>query len=111
MSDNRRSIRIRTDARVDVASDTEVLLFHKIRDLGEGGMSVEFPTLEPLGTLVDLSISLPGFDATLECTGEVVRASEEPVRHLGIRFRDLTAEQADLLRRYLASRNGTGEGR
>lgn len=108
MSDNRKSIRILTDAVVDVASDREVLLFHKIRDLSEGGISLESPTLEPVGSLVDLSISFPGLRETLECTGEVVRLAETPVPYMGLRFLDLTDEQVTLLRNYLDRRAGRG---
>jgi hypothetical protein len=110
MSENRKSIRILTDAVVDVASGTEVVLFHKIRDLGEGGLSLEFPTLEPVGSLVDLSIALPALDGVLECSGEVVRAILAPMPVLGIRFTGLSDEQVALLRRFLATRSGKGEG-
>jgi hypothetical protein len=110
MSENRKSIRILTDAVVDVASDTEVVLFHKIRDLGEGGISLEFPTLEPVGSLVDLSISLPTLDRVLECSGEVVRSILSPMPVLGIRFTGLSEPQVALLRRFLAIRAGNGEG-
>lgn len=108
MSENRRSIRIRTEALVDVTADAEVLLFHRIRDLGEGGLSIDFPTLEPLGTELDLSLSLPGTDETLELVGVVVRASETPVRHLGIRFQGVTPLQQEALRRYLAGAGARG---
>jgi len=109
MSENRKSIRIQTDAVVDVAADDEVVLFHKIRDIGEGGISIEFPTLEPVGSLVDLSISLAGIDQTLECSGVVARAIAAPAPILGIRFTGLSAEQLALLRRFLATRAGGGE--
>jgi len=108
MGENRQSIRVRTGATVDVASDSEVVMFHRIRDIGEGGLSVEFPTLEPVGSEVDLSIGLAGSDETLECTGVVVRASEIPVRHLGIRFKDLTEAQGRILRRFLEAGRSTG---
>ncbi len=103
MSNNRRSIRITTDAVVDVAYEKEVVLFHKIRDISQGGICIEVSSLEPVGSLVDLSISFPGVDEGLECSGEVVRASEKPVRNVGIRFLDLTAEQKELLRVFLDS--------
>ena len=109
MSENRRSIRIRTEALVDVTADEEVLLFHKIRDLSEGGLCIEFPTLEPVGTELDLSLSLPGTDETLELVGVVVRATEVPVRHLGVRFLDTTPLQREALRRYL-DREPTARG-
>ncbi len=110
MGENRRSIRVRTGATVDVAADSEVLLFHRIRDIGEGGLCVEFPNLEPVGSEVDLSIGMAGSDETLECTGVVVRASDVPVRHLGIRFKELTEEQMAVLRRFLGAGKATADG-
>ena len=102
MAEQRRSIRIRPDARVDVVGDSEVLLFQRIRDLGEGGMSIEYPDAQALGDVLDLSLTLPTGE-TLDLVGEVVRVSRDPVCVLGIRFVGISEEQKETLRRYLES--------
>lgn len=99
MADNRGSPRIRTDALVDVAG-TDVLLFHRIRDLSVGGMSIESPVLEAVGTEVDLSINFPDLGEVLETRGVVVRTTESP-RVMGIRFVGLSRRDTALLQRYL----------
>ncbi|HOU54131.1 MAG TPA: PilZ domain-containing protein [Myxococcota bacterium] len=102
MAEKRRSMRIRPDARVDVVGDSEVLLFQRIRDLGEGGMSIEYPDAETLGDMLDLSLTLPTGES-LDLVGEVVRVSQDPVCVLGIRFVGISEEQKEILRRYLQS--------
>jgi len=100
MAEKRRSLRIRPDVRVDVVGDSEVLLFQRVRDLGEGGMSIEYPDPDALGTVLDLSLTLPSGE-TLDLVGEVVRLSQEPTCVMGIRFVGISEEQQQILRRYL----------
>lgn len=105
MAEKRRSLRIRPDARVDVVGDSEVLLFQRVRDLGEGGMSIEHPDPDALGTMLDLSLTLPSGD-TLDLVGEVVRLSPDPPCVMGIRFVGISEEQQEVLRRYLEAEIG-----
>lgn len=110
--DQRRSPRIQTDAVVDVAGK-DVLLFHRIRDISMGGICIECPTLEEVGTEVDLCINFPDLDEVIETKGVVVWAHEEPWRGMAIRFAELDEEQRSILRRYLGLRypdDGQGGG-
>ncbi len=110
--DQRRSPRIQTNALVDVAG-TDVLLFHRIRDISMGGICIECPTLEEVGTEVDLCINFPDLDEVIETRGVVVWAHEEPWRGMAIRFAELSEEHRSILRRYLGLRypgNGGGGG-
>ena len=100
MDENRDSPRIRTDALLDMAG-TDVLLFHKIRDISQGGISIEAPTLEPVGTEVELSINFPDLHEVLETKGIVVRHTDDSPRVMGIRFEGLTRAQEGILERYL----------
>jgi len=88
---------------VDVAG-TDVLLFHKIVDISAGGLCIQCPTVEKVGTEVDLCINFPDLDETIETRGRVVRASEEPSREMAIEFIELTGDQRSILRRYLSLR-------
>lgn len=109
--EQRKSPRIQTNALVDVAG-SDVLLFHKVRDISMGGVCIECPTLEEVGTEVDLCINFPDLDEVIETRGVVVWAHEEPRRGMAIRFVDLNEEQRAILRRYLGLRfpqGGAGE--
>ena len=79
--------RYEVDALANVTG-SEVLLYHRIKNLSLGGMCIETPVLEQLGTVVEVAISLPGGGAaTLQ--GEVCWVSSEPPTDMGIRFIDL----------------------
>ncbi len=106
--EQRKSPRIQTDALVDLAA-SNVLLFHRIRDISMGGICVDCPTLEEVGTEVDLCINFPDLDEVIETKGVVVWAHEEPRRGMAIRFVDLTEEQRSILRRYLGVRQSHEE--
>jgi len=103
MGEQRRSSRIRTNALVDVAG-TDVLLFHEIVDISGGGICIQCPTVEEVGTEVDLCINFPDLDESIETRGVVVWSHEEPRKGMAIKFLDLTEKQRAILRRYLGMR-------
>jgi hypothetical protein len=98
---HRRSVRIRTDARLDLAADDEVLLDHRIVNINLDGLAIDAPVLQPVGTVVELSIHFPDLGESVETAGEVVWVREAPTRLMGIRFRDLLRAERALLARYL----------
>ena len=102
-SAERRQPRIETDALVDVAG-TDVLLYHHIHNLSLGGLCIQSPTTEPVGTRVSLSINFPDLHTTLDVEGEVVWANNEHPCDMGIKFVNLTGPDKQVLRSYLQLR-------
>jgi uncharacterized protein (TIGR02266 family) len=96
----RKNVRIVTDALVDYTG-SEVLLFHKIENIGLGGMSMRTATPEPVGTEVYLTINFPDLNETIEAEGEVVWANDEEPKDMGIKFRGLSEANKEVLRRYI----------
>jgi uncharacterized protein (TIGR02266 family) len=94
--------RYELDARVDYTG-TEVLLSHRITNISLGGICIETPAVEEIGTEVDLVINFPDLKTRLNAKGEVVWSNREPPADMGIRFVALDDLQRDVLRRYLAA--------
>ena len=103
----RQSPRIEADVWLDYAG-SEVLLYHRVRNISLGGVCIETPTVEPVGTRVALSLTFPELDASMDVEGEVVWANEHPPRDMGIRFVGLDASQRELLRTFLRRRQHGG---
>lgn len=96
---HRRSPRVETDARVDFTSTKEILLDHRIVNIGLDGICLRVSAPEAVGQEVDLSLQFPGRDETFEARGEVMWAREAPELRVGIRFIDLSAAERAVLRR------------
>ena len=101
---SRKHPRIKTDAQVDLTGSRDVLLFHQIEDISLGGLRLKTPTLEPLGTVVDLSINFPDLGESLDVQGEVVWTNEHAPQDMGIKFVGLTAHDREVLARYMERR-------
>ena len=98
----RRYPRYEINALVDYTG-SEVLLSHKVQNISLGGLCLQTPTLEEVGTIVDLVVHFPDLaGAMLAAKGEVVWANHEPPMDMGIRWLDLTDETRSLLRQYIA---------
>jgi hypothetical protein len=98
----RRFPRYEVNALVDVTG-TEVLLFHKIQNISLGGISIQSPTIEEIGTIVDLVINFPGPSAdSISIKGEVVWVNREPPMDMGIRYVDLDEGSKEKLKKLLA---------
>lgn len=108
MTEERRETRIETDALVDVTA-SDVLLYHHIENLSLGGLSIQSPTVEPLGTKVNLSINFPDLHRTLDLEGEVVWANAEHPCDMGIKFINLSESDKAVLRHYLELRRRARE--
>ena len=93
--------RFEVNALVDFTG-TEVLLYHKIQNISLGGLSLQTPSIEEVGTIVDLVINFPDLGhASVACRGEVVWANREPPMDMGIRYIDMDEERKDTLRKYI----------
>jgi uncharacterized protein (TIGR02266 family) len=97
----RRHPRYEVHAYVDYTG-TDVLLYHQIQNLSLGGVCIQTPTVEEVGTLVDLVINFPDLGSSVQLRGEVVWANREPPMDLGIRFVDLDEPTREMLRRYIS---------
>jgi hypothetical protein len=94
--------RYEVNALVDFTG-TEVLLYHKIQNISLGGLSLQSPIIEEVGTVVDLVINFPDLGGSaLSLRGEVVWANREPPMDMGIRYIDMDDEKREILRKYLA---------
>ena len=102
--------RYEVNALVDLTG-TEVLLYHKVQNISRGGLSLETPSIEEVGTIVDLVVNFPDLgEAPLAVQGEVVWANREPPTDMGIRWLDLDEQKRETLRRYLARVTGSRFG-
>ena len=101
---NRKHPRYEVDAYVDFTG-REVLLYHGIRNISLGGICIETPTVEPIGTLVDVLVSFPELGNEMALKGEVVWANVQPPQDVGIRWIEMTDQQRDQLRDYFEKVN------
>jgi uncharacterized protein (TIGR02266 family) len=92
--------RLELRAYVDYTG-SEVLLFHRIKNISLGGICIQSSAVEDVGTMVDLVLNFPDLDATIAVKGEVVWSNGEPPMDMGIRYTDLDDDRKDTLRRYL----------
>jgi CheY-like chemotaxis protein len=69
-------------------------------DIGQGGMSIKISRRIRKSDPMRISFSLPGTSGDMECAAEV--AWEGSGRHLGIRFVDLSAEQRNQIKSWMA---------
>ena len=92
--------RYEVNAYVDYTG-SDVLLYHTIENISLGGICIRTPSVEDVGTEVDLVINFPELDSQLELRGEVVWANREPPMDIGIRYVDLDDSRREMLRRYI----------
>ena len=98
---NRKLPRYEVTALVDITSANDLLLLHRIKDLALGGLCIQTPSIEEVGTRVDLVINFPDGSEPLAIEGEVVRVSREPPEEMGIRFVALSEEARERLKRLI----------
>ena len=92
--------RYEVSAYVDYTG-SEVLLYHKIQNISLGGICIASPSIEEVGTIVDLVINFPELGTSLAVHGEVVWANREPPMDMGIRFVELDEAKRETLRQYI----------
>ena len=108
VSSGRNGNRIPIQTQVDLSSDSNVFTGFST-NLSEGGVFVATLNLLPVGTPVELTISLPG-KTRITVKGEVrwTREIDDRVPDVfpgvGVRFLELGPEASDALRRFVAER-------
>src|ERR1041385_2735545 len=93
--------RYEVSAYVDYTG-TEVLLYHRIQNISLGGVCIVSPSIEEVGSVVDLVINFPELATSLSLRGEVVWANRDPPMDMGIRYVDLDDARRETLRQYIA---------
>ena len=92
--------RYEVSAYVDYTG-SEVLLYHRIENISLGGVCISSPSIEEIGTLVDLVINFPELGTSLSTRGEVVWANREPPMDMGIRYVDLDDARKETLKQFI----------
>jgi uncharacterized protein (TIGR02266 family) len=92
--------RYEVSAYVDYTG-SEVLLYHRIQNISLGGICIASPSIEEVGTEVDLVINFPELGTSLALRGEVVWANREPPQDMGIRYVDMDDEKRETLKQYI----------
>ncbi len=104
MSDSNRQTRqhprFEVSAYVDYTG-SEVLLYHRIQNISLGGICISTPSVEEMGTIVELMINFPDLGGSVSLRGEVVWVNREPPMDMGIRYIDLDEPKRETLRQYL----------
>jgi hypothetical protein len=77
-----------------------VLLYHRIQNISLGGICIQSPIVEEVGTRVDLVINVPDGEP-IALHGEVVWANREPPMDMGIRWIDLDDGARERLRQLI----------
>ena len=92
----REHIRNTTDGQV-FFQDEDEKYEGRVQDLGKGGMFIESDSLLPLGTVLNVSFTIPGSSHKVEVEGEVVRVSEgnvsfrqDVIKGMGIKFLNIS---------------------
>jgi uncharacterized protein (TIGR02266 family) len=97
---DREHPRYEVSAYVDFTG-SEVLLYHRIHNISLGGICISAPTVEEVGTVVDLVINFPELNTSLSTRGQVVWANREPPMDMGIRYVDMDEAQRETLKQYI----------
>src|SRR5258706_3578389 len=92
--------RYEVSAYVDYTG-SEILLYHHIQNISLGGISISSPTIEEVGTIVDLVINFPELGTSLAVRGEGVWANLEPPMDMGIRYVEMDDAKRETLKQYI----------
>jgi uncharacterized protein (TIGR02266 family) len=92
--------RYEVSAFVDYAGG-EVLLHHRIQNISLGGICIQSPSIEEVGSMVDLVVNFPDLGRSLALRGQVVWANREPPMDMGIRYVEMDEPKRSALREYL----------
>lgn len=92
--------RYEVSAFVDYAGG-EVLLNHRIQNISMGGICIQSPSIEEVGSVVDLVVNFPELGRSLAVRGKVVWANRQPPMDMGIVYVELDDGKRKALRDYL----------
>src|SRR5688572_30353066 len=93
-SDRRLKQRYEVSASVDVTG-SEIALNHRIANISMGGICIQSPSVEEVGSTIDLVINFPELNTSVQVKGQVVWANRQPPMDMGIRYIDLDDSKKD----------------
>jgi|HubBroStandDraft_1064217.scaffolds.fasta_scaffold01070_13 DNA-binding response OmpR family regulator len=96
-----RRVKMRVPVEIPVECSGKGQYTAKTIDLCEGGMALQFSGRVAKESSLHFSLELPGMNKKLEIAGEL--AWEGHGRQAGVRFKDATDEQRNILRQWLNS--------
>ena len=81
--------------------------FRRAGNLSRGGLRLEHTIPLPLGTTVNLTFTLPGDDAPVSISGQIVSSASPEDLQMGLKFVNITAEAQRRIDDYLARVGGS----
>ncbi|MCB0327411.1 MAG: PilZ domain-containing protein [Bdellovibrionales bacterium] len=96
--DRRKSPRIPITAKVSYVSENKTEIFFT-EDLSEGGLFLKAEHPPFVGTVLELSISIPMSEKLIDVTGDVIWRLEG--KGCGVRFFKLSAEKKKIIQEYI----------
>jgi hypothetical protein len=99
--ERRNGPRIPLEMWVEETTDHE-RYFRRAGNLSRGGLLLEHTIPLPLGTVVNLTFTLPGDSAAVNITGEIVSTAAPDSLRMGVKFLNPSREAQETIDAYLA---------
>ena len=99
--DRREGPRIPIEMWVEETTDSE-RYFRRAGNLSRGGLGLDHTIPLPLGTMVNLTFTLPGDSGPVQITGEIVSTAGPEELRMGVKFVGLSDEARGQIDAYLA---------
>jgi uncharacterized protein (TIGR02266 family) len=100
-SDRRGGPRIPIEMWVEETTDSE-RYFRRAGNLSRGGLRLDHTIPLPIGTIVNLTFTLPGDSEPVRVSGEIVSTAGPEELRMGVKFVNLSAEALSRIDGYLA---------
>lgn len=91
--ERRKAVRLPVAIPIELRHDRGFSLY-ATSDLSEGGAFFPRSIPHPVGARLSLSFRLPGDALTVSCAGEVVNVPDQQQLGMGVRFLDLSSDDA-----------------
>jgi hypothetical protein len=99
--ERREGPRIPIEMWVEETTDSE-RYFRRAGNLSRGGLGLDHTIPLPLGTLVNLTFTLPGDSGPVSVGGEIVSTAGPEELRMGVKFRNVSDEARAKIDAYLA---------
>jgi hypothetical protein len=99
--DRRTGPRIPLEMWVEETTDHE-RYFRRAGNLSRGGLLLEHTIPLPLGTVVNLTFTLPGDSSPVNIVGQIVSTAAPDALRMGVKFLNPSREAQDIIDAYLA---------
>jgi hypothetical protein len=101
VGERREGPRIPIEMWVEETTDSE-RYFRRAGNLSRGGLGLDHTIPLPLGTVVNLTFTLPGDSGPVKVMGEIVSTAGPEELRMGVKFTGLTDEARGRIDAYLA---------